>query len=333
LSSDSNPSTLRKLSIDGDPWRLGIIERLGRIKQVCGELCAINDKATLEGKMKQFKNTGISVINTNFNCEAIMTSRDIDAGDLTAPSFIPEEILGYFTLSGLIPVVYRRRFANLYMGDNALTNKWSEEYVNGIVNDAVNDKLRGTYGGQEVRRMKDLLTNYDLSGKTVLVVGSEIPWIEALCLVAGASKVTTLDYGDIISQHPLLETLTPLQFRRKYEDGQLSFDAVIAFKTIEHSGLGRYGDALNPWGDILTSARAWCVTKDGGVMILGLPGGRQDGIIFNEHRVYGKYRWPLITANWVPDDVHQNIGEDFYTEQGKIVVRTFRKAGSDIAAY
>ena len=25
--------------------------------------------------------------------------------------------------------------------------------------------------------------------------------------------------------------------------------------------LGRYGDALNPWGDILTVARAWCVSS------------------------------------------------------------------------
>jgi hypothetical protein len=25
--------------------------------------------------------------------------------------------------------------------------------------------------------------------------------------------------------------------------------------------LGRYGDALNPWGDILTIARAWCVSS------------------------------------------------------------------------
>ena len=25
--------------------------------------------------------------------------------------------------------------------------------------------------------------------------------------------------------------------------------------------LGRYGDAINPWGDILTIARAWCASS------------------------------------------------------------------------
>ena len=33
----------------------------------------------------------------------------------------------------------------------------------------------------------------------------------------------------------------------------------------------RYGDAFNPWGDLMTVARAWCVTKPGGVFIIGIP--------------------------------------------------------------
>ena len=38
-----------------------------------------------------------------------------------------------------------------------------------------------------------------------------------------------------------------------------NFDAVISYSSLEHSGLGRYGDALNPFGDIISVARAWCV--------------------------------------------------------------------------
>ena len=38
---------------------------------------------------------------------------------------------------------------------------------------------------------------------------------------------------------------------------KLNFDAVVSFSSIEHSGLGRYGDALNPWGDLIASAQAW----------------------------------------------------------------------------
>ena len=69
---------------------------------------------------------------------------------------------------------------------------------------------------------------------------------------------------------------------------------------------GRYGDALNPWGDLITTARAWCVTKSNGFLLLGLPGGSEDSIRYNAHRVYGKYRWPLITTNWKVGNLDMN---------------------------
>jgi hypothetical protein len=43
--------------------------------------------------------------------------------------------------------------------------------------------------------------------------------------------------------------------------------SIVTFSSVEHSGLGRYGDALNPWGDIIAIARAWCVTKQGGALL------------------------------------------------------------------
>jgi hypothetical protein len=43
---------------------------------------------------------------------------------------------------------------------------------------------------------------------------------------------------------------------------------------VEHSGLGRYGDALNPWGDIIAIAKAWCVTKVNGSLTMA--------VMFNE---------------------------------------------------
>ena len=40
---------------------------------------------------------------------------------------------------------------------------------------------------------------------------------------------------------------------------------------MEHSGLGRYGDSLNPWGDLITMAQAWCLLKPGARALVGLP--------------------------------------------------------------
>ena len=99
-----------------------------------------------------------------------------------------------------------------------------------------------------------------------------------------------------------------------------SFDAVLSHSSLEHSGLGRYGDALNPWGDVLAMNRAWCVTKDGGSMMLGLPTCEADAVFWNLHRCYGKIRWPLITMNWIKTD-----GHDFGHEVHVDVLHAFKK--------
>ena len=39
---------------------------------------------------------------------------------------------------------------------------------------------------------------------------------------------------------------------------------MITYSSLEHSGLGRYGDSLNPWGDLITMAKAWCLLKPKG---------------------------------------------------------------------
>ena len=33
------------------------------------------------------------------------------------------------------------------------------------------------------------------------------------------------------------------------------FDAVVSYSSLEHSGLGRYFDMINPWSDIITMAQ------------------------------------------------------------------------------
>lgn len=35
-----------------------------------------------------------------------------------------------------------------------------------------------------------------------------------------------------------------------YAKGEASFDAIVSFSGLEHDGLGRYGDPLNPYGDL-----------------------------------------------------------------------------------
>lgn len=46
---------------------------------------------------------------------------------------------------------------------------------------------------------------------------------------------------------------------------------MISYSSLEHSGLGRYGDELNPDGDIEAAEEVWCMLKKGGYFIIGLP--------------------------------------------------------------
>merc|ERR1712183_540523 len=158
--------------------------------------------------------------------------------------------------------------------------------------------LAGPYGLDETIQLTNSLAQANMKGKSVLVIGSSHPWVEAICLHHGAAKVTTLEYGEIISNHPQIQTETPSTIRKKYVSGELThFDGIVTHSSVEHSGLGRYGDALNPWGDILAIARAWCIAKPKAFMWVAVPTG-EDRVLYNWHRIYGEIRWPLLAINW-----------------------------------
>lgn len=126
-------------------------------------------------------------------------------------------------------------------------------------------------------------------------------------LMGGGSQVTTIEYGIIQSLHPQVHTLTPRQAREAYAAGGLGpFDAIASFSSVEHSGLGRYSDAFNPWGDLQAVARLWCVCKPGGGFLLGVPSmdSDEDVIVWNAHRLYGPFLYSHLTANW--DQVWQS---------------------------
>ena len=61
---------------------------------------------------------------------------------------------------------------------------------------------------------------------------------------------------------------------------------------------GRYGDELNPWGDLVAMARAWCVLAPGARALVGVPGSGKDLICMNAHRMYGPVMYSHLFANW-----------------------------------
>lgn len=269
-------------------------EILDVIRSDCGELC----NTLRSGTNGLFFN----YVEAPIDCKALFKNEYIDRGHgfQNAPKEIPQYMLNDFTMNNRVEVkpLY---FNQPYLNKKALTPVWSIKMIEKYISSAERGELRGSYSVSETNALRRGLQHAPMiKNGRVLVIGTEFPWVEACALEAGAREVVTLEYGKIISEHPKVNTMTPHDFRLLYLNNTLGrFDAIITFSSVEHSGLGRYGDALNPWGDIIAVARAWCVTKLGGSLTISVPYNYdQDSIRFNAHRVYGKIRYPFLASNW-----------------------------------
>ena len=65
------------------------------------------------------------------------------------------------------------------------------------------------------------------------------------------SLAQELQYLARAKHKSLSETLNDI-VRAYFEKNTDTFDSVVSFSSIEHSGLGRYGDPLDPDGDLKT---------------------------------------------------------------------------------
>ena len=73
--------------------------------------------------------------------------------------------------------------------------------------------------------------------------------------------------------------LTRLKFRNN------SIDSLSCLHVIEHVGLGRYGDPIDPDGDKKAASELVRVTSKGGNLLIVVPVGKPK-IVFNMHRIY-----------------------------------------------
>jgi len=294
-------------------WVNTLYDRMDRIRLHCGDLCSMNDSTTIQKFRSSNSSSEINfhISVPNVDCHSILSMEEIDEGDMTFPEHPPVKLVSFYSIQGDIPIHQREILKYEYLGAQEEL-VWTRAVINEQIQQAKERTLEGSYGAAIANHVQDQLLSIKeklIHSTNILVIGSEYPWVEAILLSLGVPHVTTLEYRPIRSEHENLSTETPLSIRQKFLNGTLtSFDGIVSHSSIEHSGLGRYGDALNPWGDILAVARSWCLTKSDGFLALGLPThDGQDEVIWNWHRVYGKIRWPLVTANWV--FMKQNEGE------------------------
>lgn len=206
-----------------------------------------------------------------------------------------------FTLDGLVTPT------KWYLAEEASSTQSVKEWPR-----AEFEKYLGkasTCGGYNSSVCETALSSHasDISGKRAMVLGSQSPWAEAALLNHGAADVLTVEYVQVTSLHDQVLVIQPHELAARYIAGTLPpIDVVFSFSSIEHDGLGRYGDPINPFGDLETMARLHCLLPPGGLLLLGVPTGSVDFVVWNAHRVYGRHRLRLLLQDWweVVDYLH-----------------------------
>ncbi len=201
---------------------------------------------------------------------------------------IPKKLMAKYTLDGKIPVI--KWVFNDISNSNTTRVLTMQEYK--IVFWQLEYNLFNYYG-ETLTFLLNALKKYSIKGKTVCVFGSTGVNCDAISLVNGAEKVYIIEYNPLISEHPLVEAYNYKTFQEK----NIKVDVGISISSFEHDGLGRYGDRLNPNGDLKTMKKIKKIIKKNGLLFLSVPVG-PDCLVWNAHRIYGKYRLPMLLNDW-----------------------------------
>ena len=92
-------------------------------------------------------------------------------------------------------------------------------------------------------------------------------------------------------------------------------DSVSCLHTLEHFGLGRYGDPINPQGHLQGFSNLIKLLSPGGTLYLSFPVAHRGRTEFNAHRVFG----PNELFTWPGADALQLVRFDFVDDSGSLM--------------
>mmetsp|Transcript_45480 Transcript_45480/g.91770 ORF Transcript_45480/g.91770 Transcript_45480/m.91770 type:complete len:482 (-) Transcript_45480:172-1617(-) len=222
------------------------------------------------------------------------------------PVCMPRDLVDAYTMSG-------RAVVNiLYFDDKSDRSEktypqYSRDQIESFVQMARNREEY--YYGYTDTFLYAALDRHSIRGQTVLIVGSNVPWYESICIAFGASTCVTLEYNELRYEHEDINTVsvaewssmrakgTPCDMKRS--PANCRFDSVWSISSFEHDGLGRYGDPINPNADLSAMENLLDnVDPQSGLVFLSVPVG-SDTVQWNEGRIYGAERLRLLLARYV----------------------------------
>lgn len=233
--------------------------------------------AATEAIMEGFKARGVAL------CEELFGPAEKPP---SPPREIPADLMDGFTMAGRVPI------GQNYL-DATYPANWPLIYTDYEIDfylDCIKRKQWYIYGQTDFW-VWDAIGMFPIKGMRALNMGSLTPWYEATCLHYGAQP-TTIDYNKIISKSARVTTMTVGE-----AEGVEPFDVAFSISSFEHDGLGMYGDPLDPDGDLKAMRKMKERIKPGGLMFFAVPIGK-DKILFNNARIYGRLRLPLMLEGW-----------------------------------
>ena len=288
----------QKVASDVESEEVYYAKVLGKQLDACGDLCNVNGSSY---KVKlAFGDDVFDRISADVNCPKLFASEYIDTpAKRVPPSRIPKAMLHSFSLDGQSAISYASRIYSEVSINSSVTD-WPDSLIQEYLDNLKSGTYKGSYGQHNSRNLLEVAKKY-YSGKTILVLGSVTPWVEAILLHAGATHIYTVDHRVIQCNHPKVTPLTAVEFNELYRQGKVpKIAGAVAFGTVVHSGLGRYGDILNPWGDIMAMSKLWCVLQPDAVVAVSTfaDATASDVVEWNMRRHYGSRRLPRLFTNY-----------------------------------
>lgn len=206
------------------------------------------------------------------------------------PRQIPRDLEPQYTMNGAIPAVY------CYENDSfppprVYDTPMIEDFKKRIA------QKETFYYKKTDQWLYDAIEKYPIKGCQVAIMGSGLPLYESICLHYGAIPIT-VEYNHIEARDSRIQVMHVNEYLKQ----QNRFECAFSISSFEHDGLGRYGDPLNPKGDLEAMAQMRKALLPNGILFLAIPTGK-DQLVWNQHRIYGPTRLPLLLEGWEVLDI------------------------------
>ena len=155
---------------------------------------------------------------------------------------------------------------------------------------------------------------HDANPRRHIDIGSRVDGLVAH--IASFRPVEVLDIRDLPScNHPNIKFLKA-DLMDPASAPQDAADSISCLHAIEHFGLGRYGDPIDPEGHIKGFRNICRMVTTGGRLYISFPVARKRQVVFNAHRVFE----PADIFNWFePDRSFTLVNFNFVNDAGALL--------------